>query len=238
MPQVSARLIRFAPLLLGLSTSAYADLTANFGGTTEYVRNGISETRGKPAWQGGITYTNNSGLYGGLWSSGVERKDDHATFEHTAFAGYNLNLFDGVALDLSATRYTWAGDMETDGQAYTEGAARLLLGDALTLGMRQTGNYIGSHFDYRSLELAYTIQFSDFSLELFTAQNRWLEVDDEDYNYDEDTGRDSYWHFRVALDRSYGPWDFRVAVNRTNLSSDYDGGTTIEAGIQRYFSIW
>ncbi|WP_430462613.1 TorF family putative porin [Thalassolituus sp. LLYu03] len=239
MSFIAQALTRFLPLAtLALASYSHADLTANIGGTSEYVRDGISETRGKPAWQAGLSFQDTSGLYAGVWSSGVERKEDSATFEHDVYAGYNLKVIDGVLLDMSVTRYTWAGDASINDQAYTGGTLRLLLNDAFTLGMRQTGNYKGSHFDFRTLEMAYTWQFSDFSLELYGAQNRWLEVDDEDYNFDQDTLRDSYWHFRVALDRSYGPWDFRLAVNRTNLSSEYDAGTTIEFGIQRYFHLW
>lgn len=225
-----------AALLLGAACT-HADLNLNIGATSEYVRDGISETRGKPALQAGLTFLHNSGIYAGLWSSGIERNEDSGTYEHDAFAGFNLDLMDGVALDISATRHTWAGDASINNQAYTEGTVRLLLDDAFTLGLRQTGNYLGSHFDFRTVNMAYTWQFSDFSLEVYAAQNRWLEVSD-DYNFDTNTNRDSYWHFRVALDRSYGPWDYRIAVNRTNLGSEYDAGTTIEFGIQRYFDLW
>lgn len=227
-----------AAVLLFTSLSSQAEITASIGATTEYVRDGISETRGQPALQGGVTWLSNTGLYAGIWSSGVERKEDHATYEHDAFAGYYLPLTDRIAADLSVTRYTWAGDTDIRDQSYTEGAVRLLINDALTFGWRQSGDHLGSGFDMRHLELGYTWQFSDFSLELFTAQHRWLEVDDDDFNFDEDTQRDSYWQFRVALDRSYGPWDIRIALNRTNLSADYDASTAIEFGFQRYFQLW
>lgn len=227
-----------ALLTLLFSISSQAEISANIGATTEYVRDGISETRGKPALQGGITWLSNTGLYAGIFSSGVERKEDHAMYEHDLFAGFYLPLTDHIATDISVTRYTWAGDRDIKNQAYTEGSLRVLINDAMTLGWRETGNYLGSGFDMRRLELGYTWQFSDFSLEVSTAQHRWLETDDEDYNFDDNTGRDSYWQFRVALDRTYGPWDIRVAVNRTNLSAEYDAGTIIEFGFQRYFKLW
>ena len=220
-----------------LSAQSQAELSANIGATTEFVRDGISQTRGNPALQAGLTLRHNSGLYGGLWTSGVDRREDSADYEQDAFAGIYLPLGDTLALDLSATRYTWSGDTEINGQAYTEGGLRLLINDALTLGWRESGSYLGSHFDKRSLELGYTLQLSEFSLEFFTAQHRWLEVDD-DYNFGENGNRDSYWQFRVGVDRSYGPWDFSLTLNRTNLTSQFDAGTILQFGVQRYFNLW
>jgi len=235
-PRALSRLSSFAALCFTLN--AHADLSANLGITSEYVRDGISETRGKPALQGGITYTDDSGLYGGLASSGMDRDDDHVTYEHALFAGYYQPVGDYLAFDVFATRYLFVGDREQDGTAYSEGGLRLLLDNSLMLGWRETGNYMGSQFGFRSLELGYTVQLGEFSLEFFTAQHRWLEVDDEDYNFEEDPSRDDYWQFRVGLDRTYGPWDYRLTLNRTNLGSAYDAGTSIQFGIQRYFNLW
>ncbi|MDK2776448.1 MAG: TorF family putative porin [Pseudomonadota bacterium] len=243
----SARtVIRSAALAATLISApqAMAELNANLGIVTEYVRDGISESSGNPALQAGLTYEHNSGFYLGAWSSTIDRRsttdrqDESADLENDAFAGVYLPVFNWLAADLSLTRYTWSGDPEVNHQAYTEGGLRLLIDDSLTLGWRQTDDFIGTGFAKRSLEASYTWQLSEFSLEFYLAQHRWLEVDDNDFNYNEDTERDSYFHFRVGLDRSYGPWDFRFTLSRTNLTSEYDAGTIIQAGVHRYFNLW
>ena len=49
-----------------------ADVTADLGVTSEFVRDGISQTSGKAAWQAGMTATHNSGFYVGAWGSNVD----------------------------------------------------------------------------------------------------------------------------------------------------------------------
>ncbi|MBU2038007.1 MAG: TorF family putative porin [Gammaproteobacteria bacterium] len=225
-----------AALTMLAATTAHAELKANLGLTSEYVRDGVSQTGGNAALQGGLTFRHDSGFYTGLWSSGLDRKGDHATYEHDAFAGLYLPLSDGIAMDISATRYTFAGDASIQDQAYSEGTLRLLVDDALTLGWRHSDSYLDSGFAKRSLELGYTIQTDSFSIEFFTAQHRYLEIND-DFNFGGGHS-DDYWQFRVGVERSYGPYDYRLSIDRTNLSSDYDAGTTLQFSVHRYFNFW
>ncbi|MAS24968.1 MAG: hypothetical protein CMI03_10595 [Oceanospirillaceae bacterium] len=231
-----SRLTSFAALCAALN--AHADLNANIGVTSEYIRDGISQTAGNPALQAGLTLTDDTGLYGGIASSGMERDDDHVTYEHSLFAGFYQPMGDYLAFDLFATRYLYQGDADIDGESYTEGGLRLLINDAVTIGWRETGNYIGSQFGFRTLELGYTWQLNSLSFDFYTAQHRWLEVDDEDYNFFEDTKRDDYWQFRIGANHSYGPWDFRMTLNKTNLKGNYDAGTIIQFAVHRYFNLW
>ncbi|MCD8520989.1 MAG: TorF family putative porin [Saccharospirillaceae bacterium] len=225
-----------AALIILTATSVQAELNANLGLTSEYVRDGISQTRGNAALQGGLTFRHDSGFYTGLWSSALNRKEDHASYEHDAFAGVYLPLSDGIAVDVSATRYTFAGDADINDQAYSEGTLRLLVDDAMTLGWRHSEAYLDSGFAKRSLELGYTIQTGSFSIELFTAQHRYLEISD-DFNFGSGN-KDDYWQFRVGVERSYGPYDYRLSIDRTNLSSAYDAGTTLQFSVHRYFGLW
>src|SRR5690554_6979649 len=71
-----------------ISTTAFAEINANLGATTEYVREGISQTRGKPTLQAGLTWQHNSGFYLGGWASGMDhRNDDDLNLEADYFAG-------------------------------------------------------------------------------------------------------------------------------------------------------
>jgi uncharacterized protein (TIGR02001 family) len=227
----------FATAVLTMTAaSTHAEINADLGLTSEYVRDGISQSSGNTAIQAGATATSNTGFYGGIWGSQVDRDNDNVEAEFDAFGGLYMPLSGRFAVDLGATRYTFHGDMNRDGDHYNEAFARILFKDALTLGTRYSDAYMGSDYAHRSLELGYTITRGTFSIELFTAQHRYLEIDD-DVNYGS-KHQDDYWQFRVGVGRTYNKWDYRFALDRTNLGREYDAGTSIQLSLHRYFNIW
>ena len=239
MPLFRASAIRtlFATAALAISaTSTHAEINADLGLSSEYVRDGISQSGCNVAIQAGATATSNTGFYGGIWGSQVDRNGDKVQAEFDAFGGVYVPLSERFAVDLGATRYTFHGDMDRDGDNYNEAFARILFNDALTLGTRYSDAYMGSNYAHRSLELGYTMTRGTFSIELFTAQHRYLEID-ENVNYGAEH-QDDYWQFRVGVGRTYNKWDYRFVLDRTNLGSDYDAGTTIQFSVHRYFNIW
>ena len=222
--------------LAAVSLPAQAETNAQLGLVTEYVRDGISETRGNFAAQGGINYAHNSGVYGGVWASQLQRKDDDSHSEWDFYSGISRSLTSELGVDAGFTRYTFQGDSSRDEDNlnhYNEVHARVFYDQSLVLGWRHTNHYIGSRFARRVLEASYTLHSSDFDFEFYGAQHRLLGLDD-DYNFGDDD-RDSYWHFRVGVERTYNQWDYRLTLERTNLTSDFDAGTTFQFGIHRYF---
>ncbi|WP_300428664.1 TorF family putative porin [Thalassolituus sp.] len=219
------------------ATTAIAGVTADIGATSEFVRDGISQTRGKAAWQAGITATHNSGLYLGTWGSNVDHnKDDSIHSEWDVYGGVNLPLFRRWSADLSLTRFTFHGDAELDYSAYNEAAVRLLWARNFTAGFRKADGYMGTEYDLNTTELAWTFQTSSFSIELYTA-NHQLSGSDEDTNFGGEN-TDDYWHFRTSVARSYNHWDYRLSVDRTNLGSEFDAGTIMQFSVHRYFNLW
>lgn len=220
-----------------LPVVASAEISADVGLTSEYVRDGISQTRGKIAWQTGMTATHNSGLYAGVWGSNVDHgRDDHIHSEWDGFAGVNLPLLGRWSLDTSLTRFTFHGDAEQNGSAYNEAALRLLWARNFTAGYRRASDYLGSDYDFRTLELAYTFQTQNFSIEIYGA-NHQLSGSDEDFSFGGEN-TDDYWHFRTSVARTYNHWDYRVTAERTNLGNEFDAGTILQFSVHRYFNIW
>jgi uncharacterized protein (TIGR02001 family) len=218
------------------STVSQAGPQANIGLISEYMRDGISQTQGDYALQMGADYSHSSGLYTGISASELKRRDDGTHSEWDLFAGYYLPLTESLAMDVGVTRYTFHGDREINAQDYSEVFARALYDDSLTLGWRQSRKYMGSNFANRTVELSYTLPLDTFGIEFYSARHSYLETD-EDYNFGS-TNRASYWHFRVAAERTYNRYDYRLSLERTNLSSDYDAGTIIQFGIHRYFDLF
>ena len=224
-----------APALLA-SPVSLAGGQANIGLVSEYMRDGISYTAGEYAVQAGADYTHSSGLYGGVAVSEIKHQYETGSMERDLFGGWYLPATDDLALDVALTRYTFQGDRYGNAKNYTEASVRALYADSLTLGWRHTNNFLGSSFPKRTLELAYTLPLNTFGVEFYTAQHRYLGLD-EDYNFGS-RYRDTYWHFRVAGERTYNGYDYRLSLERTNLTSEYDAGTIIQFGIHRYFNLF
>lgn len=224
--------------LIGSTSFTNADITTDVGVTSEFVRDGISQTGGNPALQLGLTATHHLGFYAGAWASTIDHRDEDDLFAEADFyTGINFPIYGHWSGDASISRYTFHGDSNLDSTAYNEQTARLLWKNNLTLGYRYTDNYYGSSFAKAAYELAYTIQTDSFSIEMFTAQHRLLDTDN-DTNFGSEARTDDYWHFRVAAARSYNAWDYRLTLERTNLGKEFDGQTSIQLSVHRYFNIW
>ena len=86
-----------------------SSLSFNVGATSDYRYRGISQSRLKPAVQGGIDYADKSGLYVGAWGSSIKWIKDaggDAGMELDLYAGYKGAVGD-VSYDLGFLRYEY-----------------------------------------------------------------------------------------------------------------------------------
>jgi uncharacterized protein (TIGR02001 family) len=86
-------------------------VSGSVGLVSDYRFRGVSQTDKEMGVQGGITLSHESGLYAGAWGSNLS---GWGTFggsntELDLFAGYKLELSDGVALDAGLTWYMYPG---------------------------------------------------------------------------------------------------------------------------------
>ena len=110
--------------LLASSTLAFSGdaappspITGSLALTSDYVFRGISQTQEKPAIQGGLTYTHESGFHAGFWGSNINFKskdnpaayNDNASLELDIGAGYGGKISDALTWDVSAAYYTYPG---------------------------------------------------------------------------------------------------------------------------------
>ncbi len=83
--------------------------TGNAGFVSDYSFRGISQTREKPALQGGIDYAHPSGFYVGVWGSSIDFNDtDRASLEVDGYGGYSY-IIDKWTLDGRFTYYAYPG---------------------------------------------------------------------------------------------------------------------------------
>jgi uncharacterized protein (TIGR02001 family) len=204
------------------------------GFASEYVRDGIKQSNAKPVIQLGGLYSSHSGLYGGTWLSGIERgTPDSTRFEIDGFVGWYVPFTSFLAVDLGYTRATFVGDAEASKQAYGEGFLNLLLNDETTFGYRLADDYMGSGEALQTLELAHTVNSGEFGFEFSTRQYRYLKTTD-DVNWGS-KNRNNYFHFRAGVARSYFDHNLSLALEKTNLSGQFDASTQIIFTYNRSF---
>ncbi len=84
-------------------------LAFNVGAVTDYRYRGVSQSRLKPALQGGIDFTHKSGLYLGTWASSIKWIKDgggDASAEVDVYGGYKFAA-GPLAMDVGLLRYLY-----------------------------------------------------------------------------------------------------------------------------------
>ena len=96
-----------------LPAVSYADVAFNVGAVTDYRYRGISQTRLKPAVQGGVDFTS-GGLYLGAWASSIKWVEDFggdASVEIDLYGGYKGDIIkDTLTYDVGVLTYQYPGN--------------------------------------------------------------------------------------------------------------------------------
>jgi uncharacterized protein (TIGR02001 family) len=95
-------------------------ISYNLGVTSDYRYRGISQSRLKPALQGGIDYANKNGFYVGTWASTIKWIKDAGTIanvdagaspvEIDLYGGYKFEAAKDLTLDFGALQYLYTGN--------------------------------------------------------------------------------------------------------------------------------
>jgi len=86
-------------------------LSFNIGAVTDYRYRGISQTRLRPALQGGADFSHKSGFYVGTWGSTIKWINDgggDSDVEVDIYGGYKTSFGD-VGVDVGVLRYLYPG---------------------------------------------------------------------------------------------------------------------------------
>ncbi len=135
--------------ILGLSASAFAQtkapepdytLSFNAGVVTDYRYRGISQSRLKPAVQGGMDFAHKSGFYLGAWGSSIKWIKDSGIagtkgdVELDLYAGYKGALAKDLNYDLGVLRYEYVNNNLGRSPGYADANTTEVYG-ALTAGV-------------------------------------------------------------------------------------------------------
>jgi uncharacterized protein (TIGR02001 family) len=98
----------------------------NVGVVSEYRYRGLAQTKGDPALQGGVDYTNTNGFYAGAWASTIKWIKDLAPtggstkgpIELDIYGGYKFEA-SGVGFDVGYLRYEYLNNTLKNNTLYT-----------------------------------------------------------------------------------------------------------------------
>jgi uncharacterized protein (TIGR02001 family) len=135
--KINALAIASLAALMALPATSYADLAFNAGVVSDYRYRGISQTRLKPAVQGGLDYTA-GGLYLGAWASSIKWVKDaygDAQVEVDLYGGYKGELVkDTLSYDVGMLAYLYPTAKTTAWSALYKDPNTTELYGALTYG--------------------------------------------------------------------------------------------------------
>jgi len=114
-------------------------LTFNIGVVSDYRYRGITQTRYKPALQGGADYTFANGFYVGTWASTIKWIKDNGvkgSVEWDIYGGYRGEVAPGLGFDVGFLEYWYINNKlaDTSGGGVYKNANTLEAYGALTYG--------------------------------------------------------------------------------------------------------
>jgi uncharacterized protein (TIGR02001 family) len=138
-------------LVLAAAVPALADetpdpLSFNVGGVTEYRYRGISQSRLKPALQGGVDYAAANGFYVGTWASTIKWIKDaggDASVEVDLYGGYKAEVAKGLTLDVGVLQYVYPSNKLNPSANTLELYGALTYGPVTAKYSRSTTNLFG-----------------------------------------------------------------------------------------------
>jgi uncharacterized protein (TIGR02001 family) len=142
----------FAVAVLALAASsvfaqeATSSLSFNLGAVSDYRYRGISQTRLKPALQGGLDYAHASGFYVGAWGSTIKWIKDaggDADAEIDVYGGYKTEVASGLTLDVGLLQYVYPSHKLAISPDTLEAYAALSWGPVTAKYSHSTSNLFG-----------------------------------------------------------------------------------------------
>lgn len=117
---IKSRIAAGAALLAVTGAAVGGNVSATVGVVSDYDFRGISQTLNDPAFQMGLTYTSDTGVYYGLWGSNVDFGDnlygseiDRPSTELDVFVGFSGEKVVGYDLGIIYYSYPNAGELNT-----------------------------------------------------------------------------------------------------------------------------
>ncbi len=159
-----------ATALPSVSFAEDSPLSFNIGAFTDYRYRGISQTRLKPAIQGGVDYALPGGFYVGAWASNIKWIKDipggNASVEIDLYGGFKGEIQKDFAYDVGVLTYQYPSNNLSTSANTTEIYGALTYGPATLKYSHSVSNLFGFTDSKNSgyLDLSATFDVSGFSV--------------------------------------------------------------------------
>ena len=156
--------------LPAVSFAEDSPLSFNIGAFTDYRYRGISQTRLKPAIQGGVDYALPAGFYVGAWASNIKWIKDipggDASVEIDLYGGYKGEIQKDFGYDIGVLTYQYPSNKLNPSANTTELYGALTFGPATLKYSHSVTNLFGFASSKNSgyLDLSATFDVSGFSV--------------------------------------------------------------------------
>lgn len=218
-----------AALTLGAlpaQAQATSPFSFNVSLTSDYRYRGISQSRLKPALQGGIDYAHSSGFYLGVWASSIKWIKDaggDADVEVDVYAGYKTEIAPGLTMDVGLLTYNYPSEDLAVSADTREIYGALSYGPVTLKYSHATSNLFGFADSKKSgyLEIAGTFDLGGgFTLTPHVGHQKVKGSANDPYTYTD---------YSLTLNKDYGGFTFGVAAVGTDTDA-YIGGKGKDLG--------
>ena len=197
-------------------------LTFNVSVTTDYRYRGISQTRLKPALQGGADYDLGNGFYIGTWASTIKWIKDgggDGNLEVDVYGGYKTELSKGLNLDVGVLTYIYPSNKLNPSANTTELYGALSFGVVTAKYSHSVTNLFGFADSKQSgyLDLSAALDLGDgFTLTPHIGHQSVKNL-----------GSASYTDYALTLTKDYAGFTFGLAAVGTNTDSYVGAGKNL-----------
>jgi len=197
-------------------------LTFNVSVTTDYRYRGISQTRLKPALQGGADYDLGNGFYVGTWASTIKWIKDgggDGNLEVDVYGGYKTELSKGLNLDVGVLTYIYPSNKLNPSANTTELYGALSFGVVTAKYSHSVTNLFGFADSKQSgyLDLSATLDLGDgFTLTPHIGHQSVKNLSSA-----------SYTDYALTLNKDYAGFTFGLAAIGTSTDTYVGAGKSL-----------
>lgn len=209
---------------------AQAKISSTVTLASDYLFNGVTQTRENPALQVSIDWSNNSGIYAGLWASNVDFGNE-IDIEFDGYMGYTGQFNKRIWFDTGLAYYSYHGGSSASDINYVEFYGAIGTGNT-TVKVWYSPDYAGTDAKHYVLALMQTIPINDnlsINLQLDTSKS----LDSDLFVWE--PGDESYIHWKAESAFSWQGFNLAIGVEGTDL--DTYGETRLVAKISRTFDL-
>ncbi|AWL13194.1 hypothetical protein HMF8227_02743 [Saliniradius amylolyticus] len=213
MSKLKTSLIATSLSAILVAPAALAEVSANFGVTSNYLWRGVTQSADNPSVSGGLDYSNDSGFYAGTWIGSVDFGGEFEGAESDFYLGYAGELDNGFGYDVGYTYYAYTDlDDSNFGELYFNGSF-----NAFSFGLAYTPNSdLPDDSPFGQGDLYYHVGYG-----VDLADDYGLGLTYGYYAFDEDEtlyGDNDYGHIQVDITKG----DFMFTVSKADDESGDD----------------